>query len=558
MSGAGHRARAATYGSIERALASSRSAGACRAVLLVAAAIYAVLALWLTRGTTYGADELSWFADADGYSPGSILEPYNAHLIGVTRLLYASATELFGTDHLPIAAATIAAVIGSAALLFAFVERRLGPIIALAASLPLLFMGSTPVTLVPSYSGFAQATAFGVAALIALERRTMRADVAACVALLLSVASLEIGVAFAICVAVWLALEPESRRRIWVAVVPLAAYGAWWLWARQFDQGIATGSILLTPGYAADSLAATVGAMSGLSIAFGNATPDAVLDVGWARPLAAAVVVLVALRVRRVGCSPLWIGLLGMLVVLWAAGAIGESPLRPPEASRYAFSGALLVILLLAETLRGARITPPMVLAIVALLAVALPANLLFLRDRGTQTRDASVLTRASLAIIELERERVPDNFNGGLELPVRMPEYLAAVERIGPLGFTTAQLRAEAGPVRAQADEMLDRILLPRVVEAPASPGLGCRRVSPATDPTVTVPLPPGGAVLRAQAGTTVRLRRFGDEFSIEAGVLPGAAGLLPIPVDADPTPWVASLDTAGPVRLCPAGTAT
>ena len=67
---------------------------------------------------------------------------------------------------------------------------------------------------------------------------------AALVFLVLSVFSDTFGAIIAGGVLLYLLLDPARRRRLWVAVVPLLLYVAWWVWARKFDQDIAAASNL--------------------------------------------------------------------------------------------------------------------------------------------------------------------------------------------------------------------------------------------------------------------------------------------------------------------------
>ncbi len=40
----------------------------------------------------------------------------------------------------------------------------------------------------------------------------------------------------AIGVLVYLLVDRSRRREVWIALVPLTLFVAWWVWARQFDQ----------------------------------------------------------------------------------------------------------------------------------------------------------------------------------------------------------------------------------------------------------------------------------------------------------------------------------
>ena len=80
------------------------------------------------------------------------------------------------------------------------------------------------------------ASVAGLAAFLALDQRSRRGDVLACILLIAAILSFSVGVAFAIGAGAWILAE-RGGRRIWVAVLPLVLYGAWWLWALKFRGG---------------------------------------------------------------------------------------------------------------------------------------------------------------------------------------------------------------------------------------------------------------------------------------------------------------------------------
>ena len=187
-----------------------------RRALAVSVLAYAALALWLSRGVTFTVDELVYFGESDGFAPGSIAAPFGGHLIAVTRLFFEASLRLFGPEHLPFQLFLIALAAATAVFLFVLVKRRVGPLPALAAAVLLLFLGSTPEVLQGNATMWVQASAAGLAAFVALDRRSRPADALACLLLIAAVLSLEVGVAFAIGAGAWV-LADGGRRRLWVA-----------------------------------------------------------------------------------------------------------------------------------------------------------------------------------------------------------------------------------------------------------------------------------------------------------------------------------------------------
>ena len=136
------------------------------------------------------------------------------------------------------------------ALVFELVRRRVGAIAALAAAVLLLFLGAAwEVMIWPFDLHTAYACAAGLAALLVLERGGRGADPIVCALLVVSVATIEVGLAFVAAVAVLILWDATRLRRAWVFLVPAALYLAWSLWATRFDQGDTLVSNLLSdPG----------------------------------------------------------------------------------------------------------------------------------------------------------------------------------------------------------------------------------------------------------------------------------------------------------------------
>ncbi|MGB2851201.1 MAG: hypothetical protein WBC01_05985, partial [Solirubrobacterales bacterium] len=342
-------------------------------------------------------------------------------------------------------------------------------------------------------------------------------------------------------------------RRLWVAAVPLALYAAWWLWALKFDQGFATAeNVLLTPSYAADSLAAAVAALTGLGIDLteGIRPPTSPLPIGWGRVLAAVGIGLLVFGVRRTGSSTLLWGAAGLLFTLWIAGAVGYEGTveRSPDLPRFAYPIVIGLVLALAASFEGSVPSRRVLLGVFGLFAFALPANLWQMRDLGAFERTKSASSRAALAMIELERGVVArPGFDqlAVVKLPLPGSVYLDAVDRFGSIAYSAEELGAASEAVRLEADAALSKIVAPRI--APIDPkGLRCGGGG------TEIEVPPGEAVLRSTSGGEVSLRRFADEPTIGIGALgPGGAGRIELPLDGASRPWIASV-SAGTLEIC------
>jgi hypothetical protein len=540
---------------IERALRSRHSEGIAAAALGVAVLVYAVLAAVLVRDSTFTADELVWLLDAnEGFAPADILAPHNGHLIAVTRLLFAGSLETVGLDHWPISAFTVLNVAATAILAFVWLRGRIGGFGALLPAVVILFLGSTPVVLSPDVAVFAQSTALGLAALLLLDRGDHLGDAGACLALLAGVASFSLGIPFAVGAAVLIGSRPGGLRRAWVVLVPLAAYGAWFVWASKFDQPSGdVENLLQLPAFAADSLAAGLAAVVGLGRELDG--PPESIGLGWGRVLAILFAGLVVWRAMRGGLSGRAWALIAVLLVYWTLGTLGLTELlRAPETDRYAFPTAVLVVLLCGELFpaRSRLADPRVAVAVVLAFVLAIGANLYEMRDAGSAIRARSDQTRVALAMLELERDHVDPSFAGsvGLLVPVEAGGYLDLVDRHGSIAFSLDEVASGSPSLRERADAALARILAPGLADA-GRRKQGCSiPILPEGD---EFELPPSGAWISSPAAVEVTLRRFADLPTVAAGTVPaGRVGELQLPRDPEAPPWRVTVSGSAPVEIC------
>jgi hypothetical protein len=522
------------------------------AALAVAIFAYAVLVLWLTRGGSFTLEEITYVGESKGFGAREILAPYpGGHLIAITRLVFEANLRIFGPEHLPFQLIVIALTATTSALLFALVKSRVGPLPALAAAVVVLFLGTTPEVINGWAMMWVQATAAGLGAFVALGRGSRRADLLACALLLLAIASFSVGVAFAIAAAISILVD-RDRRRLWIALVPLALFAVWWIWALQFDEGFQSAeNALLSPVWALDSLAAATAALTGVGVDL-TAPPDPTfIAVGWGRIGAVVLIVAVIVGIRRRGSSPLVWAAITFLVALWLAQALSYSPLpltkRTPDADRYAYPIAIGIVLVLAAAFQGWRPSRRALLAVAAVAVFELPVNIWMLRERGASIRSESDLARARLTAIEIERGvvgkgSVPVYSSVGI-VPTTAGAYLAAVDRFGTFGYTTAELAAAPEEVRTVADETLGAIVTPTLEPEPGR-ATSCSGGGP-------IELD-GRTLLRSRTGGVVELRRFADAPAVEAGTLaPGDVAAIDLPADQAAQPWIASV-AAGDLQRC------
>jgi hypothetical protein len=126
----------------------------------------------------------------------------------------------------------------------------------------------------------------------------------------------------------------------------------------------------------------------------------------------------------------------------------------------------------------------------------------------------------------------------------------------LGSIALPAAELPAEPPRVRDAADDFLAVSVPPRLVPVEGAPQ-GCERVN-GTDVGAGITVQPGSVVV-AEAAAELKLRRFGDEFSIPAGDLSaGVPSSLALPADSSSQPWQATTNPPQPLKVCDPVSAT
>jgi hypothetical protein len=248
------------------------------------------------------------------------------------------------------------------------------------------------MTLSPLGIPFTLSIAFGLAAYLAVERGDTRGDVAGVVLLTLAGLSHTFGTIIALGVAVYLLVDPGSRRRIWVAAVPIVLWVAWWLWARQFHQSIATGSdVFGAPLFIFKAAGAAIEGCFGIPPNLGGKIGPLALALRILFDLAAAIGLAVLIKRTR-GTPWLW-AYLATILAFWGGVAVAEGTGRGPETPRYLFFGAIMLVLIAAEALRSRGIPLRWRRPLLVAWAVALVCNvsLLFYEIPGFDDDAATV-----------------------------------------------------------------------------------------------------------------------------------------------------------------------
>lgn len=543
------------------------SRGADRLALAILGGVALVAGAWIMhegRGLTFFYDEWNWLLEQpDGLT--GLLAPHEGHLAFLPRLAFTLLLSVAGVEpYWAFRLLAVAVHVLCAGLLFALVRRRLGPGPALAAATVLLALGSAwQVVLWPLEIAYTFAVAAGLGALLALDARSRRGDAAAAALVLVALASSGLGIAIAAGVLAELVLSPPWRRRVWVALAPLAVWATWYA-VQSPESAAKVGNIDAVPVYVGNAAAGAVGAVTGLGAEFG-------------RVLLVAGAIVVIMRLLAPAALPArLVGVLTMGIAYWALLGLARADLDEPAASRYLYFGAVIVLLAGALTVR--RIPPaPRVWALLALAVLgAVVSNLGQLRAGANSLRGVTNDLRPALAAVELAGDAVP---------PATQPEPNAAPQvRAGlyrefvadsgsPIGGAAAVL--DGGPQSAVAvDAALARVLgvavvpedgpigarPPRVlaaVEGRARTEGSCLRYTPAgTGAALDLTLDAGSSVVLRDVAESaqLRLRRMSDAFSADpiGTVEPGAEVAIQTPRDAIARPWVLRISPGGALRAC------
>lgn len=545
--------------------------------VMLAAAIVAAAAVvfWLERGLTFGWDEYVWLELGGLPSLDQFWHPYGGHLIVVPYYVFRGVLELFGPSYTAFGVIQVIALSLTAALVYIYGKRRIGPILALGPAIVMLFMlGSYPVLLEPMIGiQFLAALLPGLAAIVVLEREDLRGDIAACVLLCLAMAGFSEALPFLLGAVVSVGLSRNWKRRIWVLAVPIIGYGYWRIYASQFEStGVITSNIPLLPTYFVDALGVFSLAVFGMVNLIGPGPWSRARIEHFSLSFVSEGTVLLIFELLVVGVA-VWLlrrrgtvrrsvwPALAMLAAFFVELGVILEPGRTAAEPRYLYAGVLFLLLVVLELARGVKTTRTAVGVTAMLTLAALVGNVARAHD-ARQLLDAyGKRSRADTAVIELAGANADPYLTPNVNLPQVVPgsldlntgPWLLVVERYGSVAFSIPELQAQSEDVRVEADRVAARALKLHLAPVVALPSSGCRKVS-AAEAAAGVELAPGGAVLRPQGATDILVRRWGDRFAADVGSLAaGQTARLKIPPDTSNTPWSLAVLPGTSLDLCP-----
>jgi hypothetical protein len=538
-----------------------------RVLLCLALAGSGVLLVAWQSHLSFLVDDWDLLLLRPGFNAHALLDPHARHLTLGPVLEYKAIQETFGMDsNLPYGAAGTVTFLASAALLYVYVRRRVGDWVALAAVLPILVMGTAYEDLLSAFQiGYFASMAFGIGALLAIERRDARGDALACALLVASLAFSEIALAFTAGVVVAIALQRGPERRAWVVAVPILLYGAWYA---TFGTGPHLGpsefslrNVATSPPYVLDGFASSAGSLLG----FGKPVPfggNGGLD--WGRPVLLALIVISIAWVLRARPPNRWWVLVPLAIGLtfWFLTAANFTAGRSPNASRYQYVGAVFLVMIAAQLASGWRPGWRSALCALTVGVAAAAANLATLHQSYQSLAGVSEVVRGGLAGLEIAADDVdpgfvltPQNSDVNYFTLVTAGPYLSASEKFGSPAYSEAELASAPEGARVAADKVLGAAL-PISLQPEGGVRTGVCTTVVGTGPNApVVDLPPEGATLSARRGlqAALGLRRYASgSFPVDPGALRGAERLI-IPTDRSSRLWQLRIETASPVTVCP-----
>lgn len=537
-------------------------------LLLLAVGLSGTLLLALISKLTFLIDDWDFLLHRRGLSVEVFLKPHAEHISIIPVAIYKAIQAGIGMESLaPYGVVSTSAFLLSAVLLFAYLRRRCGGWLALAGTLPILFLGSASEDLLtPFQIGYFGSMACGLGVLLALDRPGGHADLLACALSVLSLCFSSLGLAFLAGAAVNVALRHDRLSRAWMIAVPALFYAAWWLgWGHTAPSQFSFANVTTTFSYVFDGFSSSISSLLGL------ATPRDDMEIsplGWGRPLLLALLLLAGLRLRQIRSAPrqLWI-VAAIALTFWVLASANSSLGRAVTVGRYQYVGAIFILLIAAELVPRRGVGRLTLIVVFGLVGACVLSNLAFLRQQYHQFRNATEIVRGGLTGLEMAADRVPSGFlltgensNFNYFTLVDAGSYLSASAKFGSPAYTRDEIVTAPEPARVAADKVLAAALGIRLSPTSATPPVRfCQTLGASPSRPSTSLLRPGKfslSTLSTSGPVEVFLSRFADELSVDLGAIGArSTSMLTIPPDRTEDPWQLSVQGLGSARICSSG---
>jgi hypothetical protein len=412
-----------------------------------------VCLVWLLQrgqGLIFFFDEWD-FILRRSYEINDLFEPHNGHLSLVPILVYNFLRSLFGVDsYIPYQILGLI-VHGSVCSAVFVIGKRRSVTVATGAAILICLLGSGWQNIMwPFQIGMMGALSAGLWAIweATNTNTSTRKLVTLC---LISLSCAGGGI-----VAYVVVLGIVSYQRSWRAYRWLLGVGLLYaMWYLLFGVSQSTpGNLMKVPGYLYDS---AVSAANGI-----GARHDF-----FAYFFLLFLLVLFFWNVLRKQSIVVGLASISMALMTWMLTGISRAHMGEPEASRYVYVGAVLLVTC-TVSLVPKNNTKGVFVVVIAALVYSVPPNLNVLDAGIGGLRDVSLHLKASLAgLVMIEGDT---NANEALDMN-RAPQfdaqrYLQISETRGSVGFSISELQQQPETIRLRADDALFRFMEELFVE--------------------------------------------------------------------------------------------
>jgi hypothetical protein len=241
----------------------------------------------------------------------------------------------------------------------------------------------------------------------------------------------------------------------------------------------------------------------------------------------------------------------------WFLSALNAIPvLRDATSVRYQYPGAIFVLLIAAELLRGMRANRRFLTAAGAVTVAASVSGVILLHDAYAVKKEQSDALRARLAAVAIGRGAEGRDFRVGfppfIVVPARV--YFSAVDAFGSPAWSESQLIASSR--RFIGDAVIVKEEGIKLNPEPRRPYGPCQTLRADPSGLTALPLLPGNYTMTAPSrlGAAIGVARFAHLRPVHLGaVAHGVPSSISIPRDHSNRPW--RLYSPGPsdVTVCP-----
>lgn len=498
--------------------------------------------------------------------PTDWLLPHHEHTILIPAAIFDLSLTTFGMKPMPLHLVAATLFLTSVFLLFRWLRTLVGDAAAVLGCAVVLFLGSSAEDLIWTFQiGFCGSMATGLGALLLLRHRSFPRDLASCFLLVASILLSTLAVPFIAAALIQIAFGEENRpgvrrllRSSWILLFPLVLYGIWWFgWNQSGEHAATVSNAIESPIYALSAFGYAAATLTGTFPI--RRINESYLWSLVGLMLAAGFAWLLHSR-RRV--PPQFLVGLAAGLTFWILCGLNLTPGREFFTGRYLYPGVVFLLMMIGGACHGLRPNRVQLRWIGTVAAVSIAVNVIALFYSVEHTiRPFEEKGMVTVAAFELSGDRVSPDFAAqvgtGDDALLDAENYLNAVARYGPPGFSDAELRKASAGERARLDQL-------QVSSLPVSLFAG-RAIEPRRTSCVTamadslasdsVRVPADTLHIRARNQAIVRLGRFGPGTPAVAWAVPAGVSVgYRIPPDGSGRAWRIAFQGSGPVRVCPA----